>query len=90
MKKEQLRDLLDAEIEVWSSKSYTTLVEELPDVVAYGRGSDADFHQFEVLMLEHEPEYVHVSISIDDASLMKSLSPLTGGFIVHRDGRVEK
>ena len=90
MNKEQLRALLDAEIKAWSSKSYSDLVEELPDVVAYGRGSDAGFHQFEVLMLEHEPEYVHVSISIDDASLLKSFSPLTGGFIVHRDGRVEK
>ena len=65
-------------------------MEELPDVVAYGRGSEADLHQFEVLMLEHEPEYVHVSISIDDASLMKWLSPLTAGFMFYRDGRVER
>ena len=90
MKKQHLRELLDAEIEAWSGKSCTALVGELSDVVAYERGAGADFHQFEVQMLENEPGYVHVSISIDDGTLMKSIAPLNRSFIVHRDGRVEK
>ena len=66
------------------------MVEELIDVVAYDRGHDADHHQFEVQMIENEPEYAHVIVSIDDGSFMRSFAPLTCGFIVHRDGRVEK
>ena len=66
MDKKRLQDLLDAETEYWSRKSFDSLVTELSDVVAYGRGSDADFHWFEVQMIEHEPGYVHVVVSIDD------------------------
>ena len=90
MNKKRLQDLLDAETSIWSHKPFAKLVEELTDVVAYGRGSEADSHQFEVQMIEHEPDYVHVIVSIDDGSFMRSFAPLTRGFIVHRDGRVEK
>ena len=89
MKKAQLQSLLDAEVDAWAKKPYATLIEELPDVVAYERGDGADAHQFEVQMLEHEPDYVHVCISIDDGSFRWSFAPLTRSFIVHRDGRVE-
>ena len=89
MNKEHLRSLLDAEIDAWSRKSFAQLVDVLTDAVTYERGSEADFHQFEVQLLEHEAEYVHVSISIDDGSLLKSIAPLTHSFIVYRDGRVD-
>ncbi len=90
MDKKRLQGLLDAETDGWSRKSIDSLVEELTDVVSYARGSEADFHQFEVQMIEHEPDYVHVVVSIDDGSFLKSFAPLTRGFIVHRNGRVEK
>jgi hypothetical protein len=90
MDKTALQSLLDREIEEWSSKSFTKLIEELADVVAYPRGGKSDFHQFEVQMIEKEPEYLHVLVSIDDGSLRRSFSPLTRGFIIYRDGRVEK
>ncbi len=89
MNKKRLRDLLDAETDSWSKKSYSRLIDELDDVIAYTRGDGADFHQFEIEMIEHEPEYVHVMVSIDDGSLVRSFSPLTRGFIVLVDGRVE-
>ena len=90
MNKKRLEDLLDAETSNWSQKSFANLIKELTDVVAYERGSEADFHQFEVQMIEHEPDYVHVIVSIDDGSFVRFCAPLSRGFIVHRDGRVEK
>ncbi len=90
MNKEFLRKLLDAEISLWSQKTYDRLIEELPDVVAYERGDGADFHQFEVQLLEHTDAYVHVSISIDDGGLWRFISPVATSFIVYADGRVDK
>lgn len=88
--KKRLQDLLDAETSSWSQKPFSSLIDELTDVVAYARGSEADFHQFEVQMIEHETDYVHVIVSIDDGGFVRFCAPLTRGFIVHRDGRVEK
>ena len=88
MKKEQLADLLAAEIEAWSLKTYGQLIQELADVVAYQR-EDPESHQFEVQILETTPEYVHVVISADDGSFWRSFSPVTRTFIVHHDGRTE-
>ncbi len=89
MKKTRLKSLLDAETAVWSQKTFTELVEELADVAASQRGQGADFHQFEAEAIEVTPDYIHVLLSVDDGSLWRAYSPLTRGFIVHRDGRVE-
>lgn len=89
MNRKRLLELLDAEVAVWSQKSFSDLISELDDVSAYDRGVAGEFHQFEVQMIEHCADYVHVIVSIDDGSLMKSIVPPTLGFIVHRDGRVE-
>ena len=89
MKKDQLQSLLDTEIYELSRRPYTRLVDELSDVVSYERGSGSDYHQFEVQMIEHELEYVHVVVSIDDGSFKKFISPISRSFIVHRDGRIE-
>ncbi|HSR54972.1 MAG TPA: hypothetical protein VLN73_01935 [Alphaproteobacteria bacterium] len=89
MDKAALQALLDREVEAWSRKPFAALMEELDDVVAYQRGDGSGFHQFEVQMLEREPDYLHVLVSIDDGSFRRSLSPLSRGFIVHRDGRIE-
>lgn len=89
MKKEKLQALLDAEVDQLSRWPYAKLVEELSDILAYQRSSGPDYHQFEVQMIEHEPDYVHIVVAIDDGSFLKSVSPISRGFIVHRDGRVE-
>ncbi len=89
MTKEELRNLLDAEVRLWTAKPYQQLRDELADVVASQRGQDDGFHQFEVEMIEREETYVHVIVSIDDGSFRRAFSPLTRGFIVHRDGRIE-
>jgi len=89
MTKSELQKLLDAEVDELSRRSYARLVDDLPDVLAYERGGGASYHQFEVQMIEHQPDYVHVVVSIDDGSFLRSISPMTRSFIVHRDGRVE-
>lgn len=90
MKKERLKVLLAAEVAAWADKSFGQLLTELDDVVAYGRDDPEEgFHQFEIMLLERNDEYVHVGVSIDDGSFRRSVSPMTRSFIVHRDGRVE-
>ena len=90
MEKADLKRLLDAETDHWSAKTYDTLAEELPDIVAYERGDGDAFHQFEVQMIERAPDCLHILLSIDDGCFIRSLAPLTRSFIVYRDGRVEK
>ena len=90
MQKHQLKGLLDAEVDEWSRKPYSRLLDELSDVAAYQRDGKVGFHQFEVQMVEREPDYVHVIVSIDDGSFLRSMSPLSRSFIVHRDGHIEK
>ena len=89
MDKSRLQGLLDAETKLWAAKSYDQLARELDDVTAYSRGEGEDFHQFEVQIVEHEEAYLHILVSVDDGSFRRSFSPLTTGFFVHRDGRVE-
>ena len=81
--------MLDAEVDELSRRSYARLVDKLSDILAYERGDGASCHQFEVQMIEHEPDYVHVLVSIDDGSFLRSVSPLSRSFIVYRDGRIE-
>jgi hypothetical protein len=88
MTKSELRRLLDAEVDELSRRSYARLVDDLPDVVAYERGGGASYHQFVVQMIE-QSDYVHVVVSIDDGSFLRSFAPITRSFIVHRDGRIE-
>jgi hypothetical protein len=89
MTKSELQRLLDAEVDELSRRSYARLVDDLPDVLAYERGGGASYHQFEVQMIEHEPDYVHILVSVDDGGFLRSFSPITRSFIVHRDGRIE-
>lgn len=88
MTKDELRALLDAELRLWSQKPYDRLVAELSEPVAYERGEGDGRHQFEVDLLEHEADYLHIVISIDDAGFLNALRPVSASFILHRDGRL--
>ena len=85
----ELEKLLDAEVDELSRRSHSRLAHELSDVLACERGDGASYHQSEAQMIENEPDYVHIVISIDDGSLLRSIAPISRSFIVHRDGRVE-
>ncbi len=89
MTRSELQVLLEAEVKVWAAKPYAVLSAELADVVAYGRGEGEAFHQFEVEMLELEPDFARILISVDDGGFRNAMSPPSRDVIVYSDGRVE-
>ncbi|MEM7225688.1 MAG: hypothetical protein AAF495_22100 [Pseudomonadota bacterium] len=90
LSKADLEDLLLAKIELWAAKPFDRLVEELVDVVAYEQGSGTRAQQFEVQILERDADFLHICLSVDDGSFLRSFAPPTRSIIVHRDGRIER
>jgi hypothetical protein len=86
---QELQALLSAELKAWAKKPLAQIVAELSDVQGYERGADDRWHQFEVMLVENTPEYIHVLISVDDGSISWACSPITSGFMVYLDGRVD-
>jgi len=85
-RRERWQAVLDAEIKRWSAKSWEELLSKLSEVHVYEVELDFQQHQVEVELLERTPDYLHVSISVDDGSLPASLRPTTGSFIRRRLG----
>ena len=83
-RRDRWQAVLDTEIKRWSEKSYEKLGLELSELQVYEVEFDSERHQVEVELLENTPDYVHVSISVDDGSLPASLRPATGSFIRSR------
>src|SRR5262249_10065118 len=82
-RRERWQAALDAEIKRWSEKSCEQLRLELLGLQVYEVEFDSEQHQVEVELLESTPDYLHISISVDDGSLPASLRPTTGSFIRH-------
>ena len=80
-RRERWQAVLDAEIKRWSDKSYEELLSTLSEIQVYEVEFDSHTHQVEVELLEKRPEYLHVSISVDDGTLPASIRPATGSFI---------
>jgi hypothetical protein len=80
-RRERWKAVLDAEIERWSDKSYEELLSVLSEVQVYEVEFDSRPHQVEVELLENRPDYLHVSISVDDGALPASIRPATASFI---------
>jgi hypothetical protein len=80
-RRERWQAVLDSEMKRWSEKSYDELVSRLSDAQAYQVEFDSQQHQVEIELLERRPDYLHVSISVDDGSLPASLRPTTSTFI---------
>ena len=83
-KRERWQAVLDAEITRWSAKSYEELRTELSESKIYDVEFDSRQHQVEIEILEDMPDYLHVSIAVDDGTLPASLRPATGSFIRRR------
>lgn len=81
---------LRVEVDKWAAKSFGDLVRELQEPVAYRSTLEGFEYQTEVVILETTEEYVHVSVGVDDMSLLRAIKPLTWSFLVYHDGRVEK
>jgi hypothetical protein len=73
--------VLDAEVQLWSAKSYEQLLSELSDLQAYEVELDSKQYQVEVEILENTDRYIHVMVAVDDGSLPASISPLTHTFL---------
>lgn len=80
-RREQLRPVLDAELKRWEAKSIEQLLAELDEVQAYDTEFENKKYQVEVQIVENTEKYVHVMVSVDDGTLLASLSPLTSSFI---------
>jgi len=83
-RREQWRPVLEAELKRWKNKSYATLVRELTDEQVYEIEFEGRNYQVEVSILENKETYVHIVVSVDDASLPASLSPLSESFITRK------
>jgi len=90
MKREDSRPYLDREIDRWSAKSYDALRQELNEKALNECEAGAPYH-LEIQLLEDKPDYLHVFVAVCSENAKWSCShPLSGSFIVRRDGRVEK
>jgi hypothetical protein len=87
--KDQLRRLLNQEVDRWAAKPFDTLATELKESVDYEVEFEGSQCQVEVMLLESR-EYLNVCVSVDDGSLLRATFPLNHNFIVHRDGRIER
>lgn len=89
MVEQKLKELLSEELQEWSKKPRDQIVAELLCSRGYERGMGDSWHQFEVMLVENTPDYIHVLICVDDGSHEWARTPITSGFIVYQDGRVE-
>ena len=71
----------EAEIKRWSQKSCDELRVELHDGAEYEVNFDSVAHQVEVEILEDTPEYVHVSVAVDDGALPAAIFPASRDFL---------
>jgi hypothetical protein len=89
MTEAQLRELLSEETLAWAERPPADIVAELASPQTYRRGAGEAWHEIEVRLLEATDDYIHVSTSIHDGSVVWSLSPITSSFLIYRDGRIE-
>lgn len=80
-RREQMKQVLDAESERWSSMAVDQLLDELREEKNYHVHSNSQAYQFEIQLLENTPAYIHVSLSVDDGRLLSSMFPMSTSFI---------
>ena len=73
--------VLRTELSRWSSLPCDDLLAELRRQDVYGVVAASKKYQVEVVLLENTPEYLHVSIAVDDGSLPGSLRPESDTFL---------
>jgi hypothetical protein len=80
-RRNEWQPVLDAEVKRWSALSAAQLVSELPEGKAYEVQFESKSYQVEVELLENTPEYVNVSVAVDDGTLSASIFPLSYNFV---------
>jgi hypothetical protein len=68
-RREQWRQVLEAEVRRWEAKSCDELMSKLKDEQVYEVDLDAKQFQVEVHILENASEYIHVCVSVDERQL---------------------
>jgi hypothetical protein len=74
-RREECRKVLQRELSRWSSMSCKDVLAELRARDVYEVVAESKQYQVEVVLLENTPEYLHVSIAVDDGSLPASFFP---------------
>ena len=82
--REQMREVLDDQMKLWSAKTSGSLISELRESQNYWVDANSVTYQVEVDLLENTEEYVHVGIAVDDCRLLSSLFPVSDSFIVRK------
>lgn len=82
-RREQWEAVLAAEVERWSAKRWSSILADLRDGcnIAYEVVKDSKTFQVEVDLLENTPEYLNISVAVDDGSLPQSIHPASRSFL---------
>lgn len=83
-RREEWRRVLQAEVRRWSSMSCDEVLAELQARDVYALVADSKQYQVEAVLLEDKPEYLHVSIAVDDGNLPGSIHPESESFICRK------
>jgi hypothetical protein len=80
------REILDEEIERWSSKTYDQILLELQEMQVYEIQRGHTVFTVEVEILTKTGDYVQVSAAVDDGVLPQAIFPASRSFLVRRPG----
>jgi hypothetical protein len=80
-RRERMQQVLNAELERWSSMTVDQLLDELREERNYQLRAGSQEYQFEVQLLENSPTYLHVAVAVDDGRLPFSIFPMSTTFI---------
>ena len=83
-RREEWRKVLHGELIRWSSMSCNDVLAELRTRDVYEVVAESKQYQVEVVLLEDTPEYLHVSIAVDDGSLPASIHPESQSFLCRK------
>lgn len=81
---EEWQGILDREVKHWSSLSCDEILAELSTHDVHEVVADSRRYQVEVVLLEDKPEYLHISIAVDDGHLPASIHPASKSFMCRK------
>ena len=73
-RRDEWRNILDAEVKRWSALSFDDLISALSDRQRYEVDFDSQKFQVEVQVLEITEKYLHVVVAVDDGTPVRPLS----------------
>jgi len=80
-----LSEQLDRELKVWETKTYPELLAiDYPHTYERGIPGEADSYQVEVVLLERNDKYVHVSVGVSNGGL-SSFFPKSASVLAYAD-----